>query len=411
MINFDDRRRWMETRTAMTGAMMGALLALLIMICRPAHGQEIDAETFLQWAEPAAPGHWPVRETPTDYTPTVCRVSGDYGPRYRYDDTGVDSPHESRVETTSMSPGVWPDWTDGTSYFPSQFRPFLIQNASDAGLFSEYEPIARRWLCEQARKADWTSVYVTSIDGGFRFRMNDAQAVVMIASSARCPSCWTWIQLPDGWEAAYKPFTEWDQKRDPVPLTELLNVIHTSYSGDDLKRALTGIFLDPSTLVYEHAPTDLATISGGYLSGELEMQAEPDIPEWVRRWYRDTNYGQESTEEWIRAGWKEIQRMEPGATWETWMQSRRYLPGDRTPLDMQYTTGLRLGHDPTWPAPSDRWTAPQEFYADVGGSIELIKRGYPNGPGEDLWERVQREGREWTSRVQRMIDDWLEVCP
>jgi hypothetical protein len=363
----------------------------------------------------------PVKEVPDTVLPKPCRMNGtgsaldwESGSRSAsyYDTQGI-----PQDDPGGEQPGVWPDFTDGESYFPPGFKPFIMESESDTRLFSDLRTKALQWLCSQ----DHAAVTVEQPgDGVFVFTMPRRFERVYVGLKIRCPACVTWVEIDEPGKVVLR-YTPHGDRRSWVSLRTLSEVLALAerahgYGSADYWYVVFGIMLDPSEMVYERKEVDhgisaVLDAESGIRTHQESLQVR--IPGWVRAWYRDTNGGVESSDAWILAGLREIRRR--GFTgWDAWAESHGrglWLPGDRTTLDRIYNTRLRLGPVESWNSPSDRWTVPDEFYSEAGGSIELIRRGYERGPGEDLYERTKREAWEWHNSVNGMIDRYCPECP
>jgi hypothetical protein len=277
----------------------------------------------------------------------------------------------------------------GNCFFPIWKRPWVLNG----------ETINGSWTDRELRDTVYANVGVIvshfAAGPALSFTSNEkivtrAHLVYWMAFEVECDECYT-VRPLEPWERELVAkqagllglqgtfeysITSQDLWRDQLSLSQSMDALDKR----GYPRAVA--FLNPSMLGYMWAPDRNALLVARL--DRKPSDSEP-TPSWV--WDSlDHNPAFVCRAKAIVA--------KSGLTWKGWMERHGYVPGDRTPLDMQYNTGLRWATRPY-----------------------LIDTFQPFGkvmPYEIDWGLVyQEEKRRWfeeESEANQLVDRYLGNC-
>jgi len=225
--------------------------------------------------------------------------------------------------------------------------------------------------------------------------ITEAQYAYFAAFRNQCPECWN-VRRLEPWELdianeqAERAGISGDW-RYSVRYEDLwadhptLNQAMDMLKGQGFPRAAA--FLSPADLDYVWGPDRMALFAGR-ISG-YAVKPEP-VPAFVIATLRHNKA-------FICRAQQIVQKS--GLTWAEWMQTHGYVPGDRTPLDIQYNQGLRWGTRPYLIETFEPFGRVMPYDFDYGTGVDW-----------DLYREEKRRHKEETTEANRLVDDYLGSC-
>lgn len=308
-----------------------------------------------------------------------------------YDRTALEAP--STTETVSevvdlkeciAADGVLP----GDCFFPVWKRPW-VTTGEPVGQWTDRELRDAVLSDVKALQTHFPAGPVLSFTGNVKAATR-AHLVYYAAYRNQCPACWDIRPLDPGERTAVAKET-----RDAgVPGDFEFRVSYTDLWADwpTLSQSMellvkqgyprAAAFLSPAGLDYVWAPNRMVL---GNRTVKDSLTVEP-TPGWVAR-------ALHGNREFICRAEAIVRKS--GLGWKGWMERHGYVPGDRTPLDMQYNRGL--------------------LWATRAYLIETWKGQYGRiMPWAIDWNDVYREERKRhfaeESAANKMVDEYLGSC-
>lgn len=282
----------------------------------------------------------------------------------------------------------------GSCFFPQWKRPWTTTG----------ETIDGKWIDRDLRDTVLSSIEALRIHFQvgpvLSFTENEkviteAQYAYFAAFRNQCPECWT-VRRLESWEL---DTANEQAKRAGIVGNWRYSVRYEDVWADHptLNQSLQTMqqlgfpravaFLSPADLDYVWAPDRMALFAGR-ISG-YAVKSEP-VPAFVVATLR-------RNKAFICRAQAIVQKS--GLTWPEWMQTHGYVPGDRTPLDVQYNQGLRWATRPYL----------IETFEPFG---RVMPYDFDYGPGVDwdLYREEKRRHKEEITEANRLVDDYLGSC-
>ena len=333
----------------------------------------------------------------------------------------------NHVEKEELKPFI--DWTDWDVHIPvSWIKSYTAGDRASVHLLAgELGPARAEGVDRILKQQPWVDAPVLMLQGSEIAFANWDQYVYFAPVRRHCPTCMQWSTLRGDeleWvkqaataaglngshynaKVVFNNHPIWSELELPKSLAQLYAEARAHSDSREAARALSALMLNWKMLKVVQLRIQIAA---PYTPQAMQGC---DIPAEVRARYDRKGPASDAA---ICRGWREIRKHCPDCTWESWLETNKYFPGDRSVVDMAHTIVLHPSIQPE--SEFMRRQMPVLFLDDISSklrdngwvvdAVESGNRALTAIVADDAQE-IRRQSYADTINAAQQWDDWMGI--